>query len=65
MLPLYSDLCEKLKKSENIKEYLKLLNEIKQYNVSIILSVCDTPGSKMPIDVLDTVKELGFKSFTN
>ena len=60
----FDELKEKLKATNDIREYLNLLNQIKTYNVAIILAVRDTPGSKMSEDIFDAIKDLGFGRFS-
>lgn len=51
-------------KIHDIGTYLDLLMEYRsQY--AIIISVRDTAGSRMPIDIIERIKKLGFKEFNN
>ena len=54
---------------DNLRDYLLNINEINEYldalfkikdNITIVISVRDTPGSNMPDEVLNKFKELGF-----
>jgi len=60
----YNDLKAKLVEATDIREYLRILNEIKKYDVAIILAVRDTPGNCMADDVLEAIHNLGFHSFS-
>lgn len=54
---------------DNLRDYLLNINEINKYldalfeikdNITIVISVRDTPGSNMPEEVLNKFKKLGF-----
>jgi murB family protein len=48
---------------EEINAYLDMLYKIKN-DVTIVISVKDTPGSCMPESVLDKIRKLGFSKFS-
>lgn len=48
---------------EDINAYLDMLYQIKD-DVTIVISVRDTPGSCMPESVLDKIRKLGFSKFS-
>lgn len=60
----YNELKAKLVETTDIREYLRLLNELKKYDVAILLAVRDTPGNCMPDDVFEAIHALGFRSFS-
>lgn len=54
----------KIKSINNIKEYIKCMEEIKG-GYSFFLAVCDTPGAKMSENVLSSLRKIGFGSLSN